>query len=89
MNAYTTNTTVENPPDKYSYQRGLDVMKAESKQWVDQITYTLQNHADAIRHLQSEVFVTKDILDWVADTYPHVLKEYKAVKDIQEASNAR
>ena len=89
MNIYTTNTTVASPPDKYNYQRGLDVMKAESQQWVDQITYTLQNHADAIRHLQSEVIVTKDILDWVADTYPHVLKEYKAVKDIQEASNAR
>ena len=89
MNIYTTNTTVASPPDKYNYQRGLDVMKAESQQWVDQITYTLQNHADVIRHLQNEVLATKDILDWVADTYPHVLKEYKAVKDIQEASNAR
>lgn len=89
MSVYNPYTTVASPPDKYNYQRGLDIMKAESQQWVDQITYTLQNHADAIRHLQSELGATKDILDWVADTYPHVLKEYKAVKDIQEASNAR
>lgn len=89
MNIYTTNTTVASPPDKYNYMRGMQAMQSESQQWVDQITYTLNNHAEAIRHLQSELGATKDILDWVADTYPHVLKEYKAVKDIQEASNAR
>ena len=80
---------VASPPDKYNYQRGLDTMKSETSMWVDQITYTLQNHADAIAILQSELGATKDILDWVADTYPHVLKEYKAVKDIEEAANAR
>ena len=80
---------IATPPDKYNYMRGMQTMQSESQQWVDQITYTLQNHADVIRHLQSELGATKDILDWVADTYPHVLKEYKAVKDIQEASNAR
>ena len=89
MNIYTTNTTVASPPDKYSYMRGMQAMQSESQQWVDQITYTLNNHAEALRNLQNEVVATKDILDWVADTYPHVLKEYKAVKDIQEASNAR
>lgn len=89
MNIYTTNTTVASPPDKYNYQRGLDTMKSETSVWVDQITFTLNNHADAIRHLQSELGATKDILDWVADTYPHVLKEYKAVKDIERASNDR
>ena len=89
MSVYNPYTTVASPPDKYIYMRGMQAMQSESQQWVDQITYTLNNHAEAIRHLQSELGATKDILDWVADTYPHVLKEYKAVKDIQEASNAR
>lgn len=80
---------VASPPDKYNYQRGLDTIKSETSMWVDQITYTLNNHADVIRDLQVAVLETKDILDWVADTYPHVLKEYKAIKDIERASNDR
>lgn len=77
------------PPDKYNYQRGINTVNTEAAIWLDQITYTLQNHAEVIQQLQTEVGATKDIMDWIADTYPHVLKEYKAVKDIEEASNAR
>lgn len=47
----------------------------------------LRDHAMAIDEIKGNLEDLHAFIDWVNGTYPEIMGQYKAVKDIQESAN--
>lgn len=49
----------------------------------------LRDHAMAIDEIRDAQEDLRAFIDWVNGTYPDIMTQYKAIKDIQESANAQ
>ena len=49
----------------------------------------LRDHALAIDEIRDAQEDLRAFIDWVNGTYPDIITQYKAIKDIQESANAQ
>lgn len=70
------------PPDAYATVRAAE----QQSNYLNTLSSTINNHAAALNELNARMGNAEAFIEWVGATYPEVVQEYSAIKDIEKAS---
>ena len=83
MNTYGNERALTiSPPDAYTPRQLLD----NRLQFQAGVSACINSHAIMIDDLNKRMGDTMAFMEWVGNTHPNVWKQYKAIKDLEEAS---
>lgn len=70
------------PPDSYPIQQ----WSQQQTQYNNSVSATINSHAVMIDALNKRMGDMVAFMEWVSNTHPYVWGQYKAIKDLEEAS---
>lgn len=75
------------PPSSSLLQERLSTIGSDLALTISSHDAILRDHAMAIDEIRGAQEDLSAFIDWVNGTYPEIMGQYKAVKDIQESAN--
>jgi hypothetical protein len=77
------------PPSSYQTQDRLRGLGTDLSTTIMSHETVLRDHAVMIDEINDKHEKLEAFIDWVEGTYPEVMGQYKAIKDIQESANGQ
>lgn len=75
------------PVSSYQVQDRLKILGSDMSMMFSSHDAVLRDHAVMIDEINNSLDDLRAFIDWVNGTYPDIMTQYKAVKDIQESAN--
>lgn len=77
------------PPSSYQTQDRLRGLGTDLSTTIMSHETVLRDHAVAIDEIRDAQEKLEAFIDWVEGTYPDIMTQYKAIKDIERSANGQ
>jgi len=75
------------PPNSYQTQDKIRSVAVDLASTLSSYEMALRDHAVAIDEIRDKQEKLEAFIDWVEGTYPEIMGQYKAIKDIERSAN--